>query len=56
MTRQSPTWSGLSGAQVDCAADVGIVLRRGVEGLLHVVHPTNLDGQPIDPRRGPRGR
>ena len=42
----------MAGAQIDGAADVGVVLRRGVEGLLHVVHPTGLDGRPIDPRHG----
>lgn len=46
----------MSGAQIDGAADVGIVLRRGVEGLLHVVHPADLGGRPIDARRGPPGR
>jgi len=42
----------MAGAQIDGAADVGVVLRRGVDGLLHVVHPTEFDGRPIDPRRG----
>jgi AcrR family transcriptional regulator len=41
----------MAGAQLDGAADVGDVLRRGVDGLLNVVHPTDLDGRPIDPRR-----
>jgi AcrR family transcriptional regulator len=44
----------MAGAQIDGAADVATVLRRGVDGLLAVVHPSELDGRPVDPRHPTR--